>query len=269
MWFSTAVVPDPTALPLAVLVVICAVMIEAAIIDGWKLKVPNWLTYNFLGAGILYWTVTSGWAGFQFAMLGFLAGFVLYPLCLVGGMGAGDVKLLFGIGAWTGWYATLVIFALCAVVGGIMAVIMMAREGQLAHRLLNLQIILSEWWSLKNPENLEKVQASALERKQADLKKKMLLPYGIPMVIAAVSYLSYIWVDANGLSSARAAVPTVTASTGGQPITPSTMGPALRSTSTPSVARDVPSESSSSAESAVGSEPAASSPSTEAADARS
>ena len=267
MLFSAAVMPAPAALPLAVLVVICAVMIEAAIIDGWKLKVPNWLTYNFLGAGILYWTVTSGWDGFQFAMLGFLAGFVLYPLCLVGGMGAGDVKLLFGIGAWTGWYATLVIFAICAVVGGIMAIIMMAREGQLAQRLLNFQVILSEWKSLGNPENLEKVQASALERKHSDLKKKMLLPYGIPMVIAAVGYLGYIWVDANGSSLARAATPTTTASADGQTTTPGAMGPALRST--PPVVENVSSPSSSSAKPAVETQSTATSSSTEATQPRS
>ena len=182
---SMTIPPEP------VVWVMSAILVEAAVIDGWKLKVPNWLTFNFLAAGILYWTISAGLVGLEFAMLGFAAGFVLYPLCAVGGMGAGDVKLLFGIGAWTGWKATLMIFALCAVVGGVMAIIMMVREGDWAKRVVNIKTIMAEFRSLKDLTRIDAVKAKAMERKEADLKAGMLLPYGIPMVMAAIGYFVY------------------------------------------------------------------------------
>ena len=37
-------------------------------------------------------------------------------------MGAGDVKLMAGIGAWMGWQITLAAFAVSAVIGAMMAV---------------------------------------------------------------------------------------------------------------------------------------------------
>src|SRR5690242_5757666 len=52
---------------------ICAAMIVAAVIDGWKLKVPNWLTFPL---------IFSGWG------LGLLHSFGLLESTGSGGIGA-------------------------------------------------------------------------------------------------------------------------------------------------------------------------------------
>ena len=49
---------------------------------------------------------------------------LLLPLYAIGGMGAGDVKLLAGVGAWVWGTVTLYAFAVSAIVGGIIAVLM-------------------------------------------------------------------------------------------------------------------------------------------------
>src|SRR5262245_23837225 len=90
---------------------LCAAMIVAAVIDGWKLKVPNWLTFPLIlsgwGLGLLNNFDLLRDAGFEggvgAALLGTLLGFLLlFPVYAIGGMGAGDVKMQMGFGAWVG-----------------------------------------------------------------------------------------------------------------------------------------------------------------------
>ncbi len=43
-----------------ILWMVCAVLIAAAAIDGWKLKVPNWLTFPFALMGLAFALVPGG-----------------------------------------------------------------------------------------------------------------------------------------------------------------------------------------------------------------
>src|SRR5262245_28846157 len=89
---------------------ICVAMIAAAIIDGWKLKVPNWLTFPLILSGWALgafhsfgWLDGTGEGGFGASLAGTFLGFILlYPIHAIGGMGAGDVKMQMGFGAWVG-----------------------------------------------------------------------------------------------------------------------------------------------------------------------
>ena len=77
------------------------VLVVAAVIDGWKLKVPNWITFPMILTGWVYSFASGGWAGLGWSLLATFFGLaLLYGIYMVGGMGAGDVKLLAGIGAW-------------------------------------------------------------------------------------------------------------------------------------------------------------------------
>ena len=38
------------------------VLVVAAVIDGWKLKVPNWITFPLVLGGWVYGTAWFGWA---------------------------------------------------------------------------------------------------------------------------------------------------------------------------------------------------------------
>jgi prepilin peptidase CpaA len=161
---------------------VSVILIIAAWIDGRDLRVPNWITFPMVLAGLMYSTWAGGVAGFGAGILGMCAGLLtLLPLYSVGGMGAGDVKLMAGIGAWMGWQVTLAAFAVSAVLGAIMAVVMVLWRGNTSHHYGNALLILSEWLAIRNPSKLSEIAA---ERKP----RMMLLPYGIPICIGTIGY---------------------------------------------------------------------------------
>lgn len=161
-----------------------ATLVVAAAIDGWKLKVPNWLTYPLIFSGWIYSGMTLGWEGAGWSVVGTVAGIgMLLPLYAIGGMGAGDVKLLAGVGAWAGTEATAYSFCLSALIGGVIAVGMVLwRHGWEKHHA-QFWMILGEITTIRDPERLA---AIAAERK----KTMLLLPYGIPIAIGTILYFA-------------------------------------------------------------------------------
>ena len=163
---------------------VTVVLVVAAVIDGAILKVPNWLTFPFIIMGWVHWTIQSGWTGLGWSLLGTFVGMMLLlVLRNVGGMGAGDVKLLAGIGAWLGAIVTLKAFAATAIVGGVMAVVMILMSGNWHKHYAMAHQILEEWKTVRKPSELSKI---ARERKPS----MYLLPYGIPMAIGSIAYFA-------------------------------------------------------------------------------
>lgn len=165
--------------------VVSVILILAAWIDGKELKVPNWITFPMILAGLIYCTATGGLGGLGFGLLGMVTGLAcLLPLYAVGGMGAGDVKLMAGIGAWLGWRITAESFLVSVIVGAVMAVIMVAVKGTWKKHYANFMQIWSEWLVIRNPYELSRIAA--------DRKPTMaLLPYGIPICIGTIGYFFY------------------------------------------------------------------------------
>jgi prepilin peptidase CpaA len=92
----------PAQLSVPTLVVI-AVVIVATITDMRTLKVHNILTLPLLACGLIYHWMSGGFDGLTGAFSGALWGFALLLVpYMLGGMGAGDVKLVAAIGAWLG-----------------------------------------------------------------------------------------------------------------------------------------------------------------------
>ena len=161
------------------------VLVEAAVIDGMKLKVPNWLTFHLVLGGLGYAAWSGGSAAFLWSLGGAAVGLaLLLPLYAIGGMGAGDVKLLAGVGAWVGPVLTLWSFVTSAVVGGVMAVAMVAWSGDMIKHWVQFQVIGHEILTVRNPA---KLAAIAAERKP----RMMLLPYGIPIAVGTIAYFAW------------------------------------------------------------------------------
>jgi prepilin peptidase CpaA len=164
---------------------VCVLLIVAAYIDGKQLRVPNWLTYPMVFAGLVYSAFAGGWAGLGDGVLGMFVGLAcLLPLYAVGGMGAGDVKLLAGVGAWLGVSVTFYAFCVSTVVGAVMAVAMVVYHRSVAKHYSQLLLILSEWLTIRNPKELSQIAA---RRKPSML----LLPYGIPICVGSIAYFFY------------------------------------------------------------------------------
>lgn len=106
----------------------------ASATDLWKFKVYNALTVPTLVAGLVASTWLGGLAGLSSSLLGGALGFgLLIGFHVVGGVGAGDVKLLAAIGAWLGPQLTFEVFVASSLFGGAYsAALVIARGGWLA-----------------------------------------------------------------------------------------------------------------------------------------
>jgi prepilin peptidase CpaA len=174
-----------TQAPSAAMWLVTFVLVEAAAIDGWKLKVPNWLTFHFAAGGLAFAAWSAGWAGLLWSFQGLVLGLgVLLPLYLIGGMGAGDVKLYAGVGAWVGPAVVLPAFVVSTVVGGVMAIAMVAWSGEYVRHWAMFQTIGHEILTIRNPA---KLSAIAAERKPT----MTLLPYGIPLAVGSIGYFAW------------------------------------------------------------------------------
>ena len=164
---------------------VCVVLIIAAYIDGKQLKVPNWITFPMVLSGLVYSTVVGGWEGLGAGLLGMTVGLLtLLPLYSIGGMGAGDVKLMAGIGAWMGVMPTVWAFVATVIVGAVMSVIMVLWSKEWEKHYGQFIMIIMEIFSVKDPRKLTDI---AKERKP----RMKLLPYGIPICIGSIAYFAY------------------------------------------------------------------------------
>ena len=155
-------------------------LIVAAVIDGYKLKVPNWLTFPMIASGWVVSTMSFGWEGLGWSLAGTAVGLaLLLPAYAVGGMGAGDVKLLAGVGAWVGGTTTMYAFCASAIIGGVIALLMVLYRGAWHKHYLQFWTIWTEMVTIRDPEQLSVIAA---QRKGSML----LLPYGIPIAYSGM-----------------------------------------------------------------------------------
>jgi prepilin peptidase CpaA len=96
------------------------VMSVAAYTDVTRQKIPNKLTFPAMACGILYHVIFHGYQGLFFSLTGLATGFALLILFyILGGMGAGDVKLMAAVGAVLGAKGVFAAFLFTALYGGI------------------------------------------------------------------------------------------------------------------------------------------------------
>jgi prepilin peptidase CpaA len=127
------------------MVIVLAASLVAGATDVWRFRVPNLLTLPLLLSGLLYHALDGPEALGQ-SCLGALLGFaILITFYVLGGMGAGDVKLLMGIGAWLGVSQTLVVFVAGGLVTGIYALVLILLYGSVRETCVQLRII---WYRL-------------------------------------------------------------------------------------------------------------------------
>jgi prepilin peptidase CpaA len=184
------------------LLFICGAMIASAVIDWWKFKVPNWLTFPVVISGWLlglahscglYLVPHDGAGGIGAALMGTGLGLVLLlPMYAIGGMGAGDVKMTMGFGSWAGAFFGLegglccwvILYAFCAgaIVGGVIAIGMILARRRFRENLNHTRSILVD---LVSSGSLAAVASKANERRPRWHR----LPYGVPLCIGFVGYL--------------------------------------------------------------------------------
>jgi prepilin peptidase CpaA len=97
------------------------VVAVATFTDLRSRRIPNWLVLPFLLIGVAVSGWLNGWHGVGQSLEGLALGALLFGvLFLLGGMGAGDVKLCAAIGAWIGPGQLLIALVLTGLAGGVM-----------------------------------------------------------------------------------------------------------------------------------------------------
>jgi prepilin peptidase CpaA len=101
------------------------ILIIAALTDIRSQRIPNTLTYSSVVFALAFHIQASGLHGLLFSLSGLALGlaFLILPY-LMGGMGAGDVKLLGAVGAALGPKGVFAAALFTALVGGVYAAIL-------------------------------------------------------------------------------------------------------------------------------------------------
>jgi len=161
--------------------VLVIVLIICAITDIKDHKIYNMVLVPALLFGFIYNIYISGWAGLIQFILGFMLGLGILILPFVlGGMGAGDVKLLAVIGAVKGPLFILYCSLGMGLIGGVMALAILAYKAQL---FIKPAIFLSAFWLML---------ISGFKVITFDFsKEKISLPYGLAIAFGAAG--AYWW----------------------------------------------------------------------------
>lgn len=118
----------------------------AAITDLASRRIPNVLTFGAAAVALAFHGYDSGLSGLGWTAAGWLVGAaVFFPFFALGGMGAGDVKLVAALGAWTGPMGAAQIAIAAAIAGGIVGMVVMLRHRYLGTAWQNLRLLFAHW----------------------------------------------------------------------------------------------------------------------------
>jgi prepilin peptidase CpaA len=171
----------PQTVEMALLVLLLA----AAVYDVRYRKIPNWLTVGgVIVAVVMNTLIGPPLAGLGFTLRGLAVAFTIYMvLYVLRAMGAGDVKLMAAVGAMVGWQRWLGIFFLSAIIGGVMAMILILARKRVKSTFWNLGFILTE---------LKSGRPAYLRKEELDVRnpKALGLPHGAVIAVSTVFYLA-------------------------------------------------------------------------------
>src|SRR5262245_8692266 len=107
-----------------------ALSVIGCITDLRSRRLPNLLTFGGALLGVAFHLLAGGPWDAGLSVGGWLVGVLLFaPIFAVGGLGAGDVKLLGALGAWLGPGKAVYLALFTALAGGVMALVVMLARG--------------------------------------------------------------------------------------------------------------------------------------------
>jgi prepilin peptidase CpaA len=169
--------------PIIVQVLLALLVIPAALFDSRERRVPNWLALAGVVLGIGLNSFLYETPGLWFSLKGLGLAFVIYfPLYLLRGMGAGDVKLMAAVGAISGWANWLGIFVLTSLLGGLIAIVLVLAKGRVRRTLANIGTIFM---------NLRLRQAPYQGNPQLDVRSEqgMRLAHAVVVAFGTLAFL--------------------------------------------------------------------------------
>jgi prepilin peptidase CpaA len=174
--------------------VLVLIVVTAAIYDLRYRRIPNWLVLVGLVLGIggntaMFAVAGMHAAGLTRALLGMgIALLIYFPLYLLHAMGAGDAKLMAAVGSIVGWGNWLAVFALTAVIGGVLGLVVLLLAGRMRKTFWNLGWIISEILHFRAPYH----SSEELDVRSA---KALRMPHGVAIALGSLAFLAarVIW----------------------------------------------------------------------------
>ncbi|WP_174730739.1 A24 family peptidase [Mesobacillus harenae] len=157
------------------------ILLTTCVITDWReRKIYNKVLFPFLVIALAYHIITGGWIGLADTLTGTVVGFsILLIPYFMGGMGAGDVKLLAVIGALKGTGFVLMTALYMGIIGGIIGIlVLLFRSGAKARLLHFAFMFIGVKHGVKFPFTMDK---EAL---------KTTYPYGIAIAAGAIIAIS-------------------------------------------------------------------------------
>jgi prepilin peptidase CpaA len=125
-------------------IVVMAAGVIASWIDLRSRRVPNLLTMPLACAGLMLAAVGASGVTVADALLGCAVGLgLMLPLHILGGTGAGDVKLMAAFGTLLGPAGVLAAFIRMAIVGGVIALGVAVQRGRLRETISGTALLVA------------------------------------------------------------------------------------------------------------------------------
>jgi prepilin peptidase CpaA len=171
-------------MPILIAAIAVVFIVACCVVDARTRRIPNVLSAGAMLAGLGLNAAYFGMVGFWVSLGGLLAaGAVLLPAFAVGGLGAGDVKMMGAIGALIGPQLALAALGLGMIFGGVIMLAHLARRGRLKEKL-------GATWAM--------VAAASLARSVEPLRgpaadpDAIALPYSVPLGLGTVTVLIFL-----------------------------------------------------------------------------
>ena len=158
-----------------------AISFCACITDLRRRRIPNVLTLGGAGVALLFALATGGVGGLAYGVAGWCAGFAVFlPFFLLGGLGAGDVKLMACLGSWLGPFLAIWTAIYGALAGGVLAIVVAFGTGYLSTAVTNVYLLLSHFRvvGIRPHPDLTLTRGSGPR-----------LPYAVPIAVGAAAAL--------------------------------------------------------------------------------
>ena len=162
-------------------VAVLIIGLVACVTDLKSRRIPNALTFGASGAALVFWTWSAGLSGLGWSLGGWVVGCALFlPWFVLGGMGAGDVKLLAALAAWLGPRDALWLALFAGLAGGVFAVIVSLSVGYFRESARNLWGLLM-FWRVAGVQPLPELTLASARGPR--------LPYALPITVGVVTVL--------------------------------------------------------------------------------
>ena len=160
---------------------VLVVAIVAVVFDVRTRRIPNLLTFSAAILAVLVAMISGGLSATVTAVFAWILGVALFfPFFALGGMGAGDVKLLAALAAWLGPIDAVYMAMFTAMAGGVIGLGVTMLRGYTRQALSNIWLMLMHW-RVAGPKPVPGLTLS-----DGDAPR---LAYAIPIAVGAVCTL--------------------------------------------------------------------------------